>query len=80
MIYLSSILYNIRYDGHGERKASIYLRNHLHKNVQKEWEYAPHESMHIIMERAFLLTDMDFCIQDESTSGATAVTCLIQQH
>lgn len=66
------------YDGHGGRKAAIYVRDNLHKCLLDEVKKGtpPEEAL----KRAYLRTDSDFLRGGNAdTSGTTAVSVLIDR-
>ncbi|OQR81714.1 phosphatase 2C [Thraustotheca clavata] len=80
------------YDGHGEvdlytktkrkigRHVSVYLQDRLHKVIEAEAARKDGATMEELLERAFILTDMDCCMEEYSeNTGSTAVVAVIVQ-
>lgn len=66
------------YDGHGGRQIVDFLETALENNVSEELRHPDNASVPERLARAFLITDMQSRRADITTSGATAVSVLIQ--
>jgi len=66
------------YDGHGGRQIVDFLETALENNVSEELRQPDNASVPERLARAFLITDMQSRRADITTSGATAVSVIIQ--
>lgn len=66
------------YDGHGGRKIVDFLEPNLEKHVAQELKLPDDASVEERLTRAFLIADVKSRELDLSTSGATAIVCVIQ--
>ncbi|OQR96756.1 protein phosphatase 2C [Achlya hypogyna] len=68
------------FDGHGGRGVSAFLQDRLHKTLEAEAARKDGASMEELLERAFIMTDMDCCLEDSSeNAGSTAALVTIVQ-
>ncbi|KDO30906.1 hypothetical protein SPRG_04809 [Saprolegnia parasitica CBS 223.65] len=68
------------FDGHGGRGVSTFLQDRLHKTLEAEAARKDGATMDELLERAFILSDMDCCLEDFSeNAGSTAAVAVIVQ-
>jgi serine/threonine protein phosphatase PrpC len=67
------------YDGHGGRNIVDFLDETLEKNIAIELSQPDDATIPVRLSRAFLITDMQSRRLDITTSGATAVCCLLKK-
>lgn len=66
------------YDGHGGRQIVDFLENSLERNIAMELKLTDDATVLERLRRAYFITDMQSRQQNLTTSGATAVSLLIQ--
>lgn len=66
------------YDGHGGRDMVEYLEQFLSFHIAEELRCNDSADMEVRLERAFLMADMHAMQCGVSTSGATAIVCLVK--
>lgn len=67
------------YDGHGGRDTVDFLEGKLHQNIAEELNMVDDDaSIHVKIERAFLMADAECRMAGLKTSGATVVMCLVK--
>jgi len=66
-------------DGHGGRDIVEFLEHTLDENIAEELNEKDDASIHVKLERAFLITDVQSHEMGIDTSGATVALCLIKK-